>query len=289
MKPRWRIIDTGALDPSTNMALDEALLRGYLFHSSPPTLRLYGWKHPGLSIGFSQDPKRELDIELCSKRSMPFVRRITGGGIILHGDELTYSLVCSKEDLGIPVQVVSSYKIISSFLISFYNSLGIKAEFACDTQTRAASGTPSALCFAAKEKYDIVSNGRKIGGSAQRRIGNVIFQHGSVPITFEKGMASLFLRVKPPDADESRATCLKDILGRDAKIPELSRLLTEAFVKSFDVEIEARGLSEPEKISLARMKTFKYESADWNFNRVEPLEFGESKSERTHKTALVDQ
>ena len=269
MSASWRVIDTGALDPAANMAFDEAILQGYERHSSPPTLRIYGWKEPGLSLGYSQDPSEELDIGLCRKASMPFVRRITGGGIILHGNELTYSLVCSKADLNIPARISSSYKIISSFLIAFYNALGIKAEFACDAVKDQALSLPSTLCFAAKEKYDIVSNGRKIGGSAQKRLRGVIFQHGSVPFNFDRGRASSFLRAKPAGGGEYDAACLEEILGRGVSAAEVSRIMIKAFIESFGVKAEACGLSGAEEKCFTKLKAVKYESAVWNFNRID--------------------
>ena len=265
----WRIIDTGSLDPFANMAFDEAILRGYRSHSSPPTLRIYGWSEPGLSFGYSQDPQNDLDIDRCRMEAMPFVRRITGGGIILHGKELTYSLVCSKEDLGLPASIVSSYKIICSFLISFYNALGIKTQFACDAQADETLGRASAICFAAKEKYDIVQNGRKIGGSAQKRSKSIIFQHGSIPFNFNKGRASSFLRAKEIKGGEGGATCLDDILGENMIEQEAPKLLRKAFINSFDVKAEDRGFSDEEKEIFTNLKTLKYESADWNYNRVD--------------------
>jgi lipoate-protein ligase A len=269
MSASWRIIDTGPLDPAANMAFDEAILRGYERHSSSPTLRIYGWKKPGLSLGYSQDPKRELDIELCRKTSMPFVRRITGGGIILHGNELTYSLVCSKADLNIPAYVLSSYKIISSFLIAFYNALGIKAAFACDVVKDETLSAPSAICFAAKEKYDIVSGGRKIGGSAQKRTRGVIFQHGSIPFNFDRGRASSFSRTRSFRGGEYDAACLEEVLGRSVGAADMSEIMIKAFMESFDVKVEARGLSGAEEKCFTELKAAKYENPDWNFNRID--------------------
>jgi lipoyl(octanoyl) transferase len=254
MSARWRIIDTGPQGPFANMALDEALLLGYELHDSPPTLRIYGWQPTAISIGYSQDPQAILDADLVRKESMQFVRRITGGGIIMHGDEITYSLVCSKSDLDIPARVVSSYKMICSFLISFYKTLGIDASFACDANSEETLGIPSALCFAAKEKYDITVNGRKIGGSAQKRLKNVIFQHGSIPI----GRVNI-----------KEAASLEDILGRRPDIKELSRLLQESFVKTFKIEVQQGELSNAERSIFLELKTHKYETRDWNYNRID--------------------
>jgi len=269
MSPRWRVIDTGAMGPFANMAFDEALLRSYRHNSSQPTLRIYGWRGPCLSLGYSQDPDDVLDIGLCRERSVPFVRRITGGGIILHGNELTYSLVCSREDLGIQSQVEASYKAISSFLISFYGSLGIDAAFARDISAGERLGASSALCFAAKEKYDIVVDGKKMGGSAQKRSRDVIFQHGSIPLNFNAGQASSFLRSKATGKNECFATCLEELLGIELKVSRLSQLLMNVFVRSFNVDISQGDLSDKEKDMFTRLKKYKYESNEWNYKRMD--------------------
>ena len=270
MSPRWRIIDTGAMDPVANMALDETLYRSYQRNPSKPTFRIYGWSTPSLSVGYSQDPDEDLDIELCRKRSVPFVRRITGGGIILHGNEITYSLVSSKEDLGIKSQVEASYRVISSFLISFYAAMGIDARFACDISPHEELGRSSAVCFAAKEKYDIVVDGIKIGGSAQKRSKEMIFQHGSIPLNFLAGRASSFTRAnRPRKDDDSSATCLEELLGLEIKSSRLSHLLKTAFVKTFNLDYEETALSEEEDSLFAGLKAAKYETQDWNYHRVD--------------------
>jgi len=255
------------MDPFANMALDETLLRSYREKSSQPTLRIYGWREPSLSLGYSQDLAGELDVELCKARSVPIVRRITGGGIILHANELTYSLVCSKEDLGIRSQVEASYKVISSFLISFYAALGIDAAFACDISSDDNLGTPSAICFASKEKYDIVVGDKKIGGSAQKRSKDVIFQHGSIPLNFNAGSASSYMRTKSTDNIEDSATSLEEILGLELKVSMLSRLLRIAFIRSFNLEVREGGLSKMEEAIFNELKTNKYETSDWNYCR----------------------
>lgn len=265
MDGRWRIIDTGPQDPFTNMAFDEAILRGYELHSPQPTLRIYGWKPSSLSIGISQDPEETLDMESLQRDSMPFVRRITGGGMILHADEITYSLVCSKKDLDIPARVVSSYKIICSFLIAFYKSLGIEAKFASDLDSSEELGRPSALCFAAKEKYDIVVDGRKIGGNAQKRSKDLIFQHGSIPIGIDMRKASSLLNKDRQSVDLGDSTSLEEILGRRPELPELSEVLIRSFIGTFDVRAFAGKLTDEEHEIFMNLRKSKYETRDWNY------------------------
>lgn len=260
MKNRWRIIDTGPADAFTNMAFDETLLRSYTTHLSPPTFRVYGWDPAALSLGYSQDARKELG----AAASDPFVRRITGGGIIKHGNELTYSLVCAKKDLGIPESVVSAYKAISLFLITFYKKLGLDAAFACDAAAPGEKfGIPSAFCFESKEKYDIVIGGRKLGGSAQKRSRNVIFQHGSIPLA-----------------------SLKELLGRPVNAPALSEVLVEAFIATFGMTAEKGRFSAAEESLFQDLKTRKYQSREWNFDRIDMTT---ARHDHAHPTALVGQ
>jgi lipoate-protein ligase A len=287
MNRRWRVIDTAPADPFTNMALDEALLREYSAHSAGPTLRIYGWEPAALSLGYSQDARAELDIERCRRLGPDFVRRLTGGGIIAHGSELTYSLVCSREDLGIPERVASSYKIISSFLIEFYRRLGLEASFACDAAAPGDRlGGRSALCFAAKEKYDIVVGGRKIGGSAQKRTREVIFQHGSIPIADPFGGRSpRFLRLAQTGV--SKAATLAELVGTGIGAADLAGTLVDSFEATFGVIAQAGSLSRSEESLAAALAERKYKSDEWNLDRIDPMPVIEEEDEAG--AALVGQ
>nr|HPM42727.1 lipoate--protein ligase family protein [Candidatus Omnitrophota bacterium] len=269
MPPSWRIIQTGAADAFTNMAVDEAILRGYRCGFSPPTLRIYSWKSPSLTLGYSQDAGSALDVEFCRSNSVPFVRRITGGGVILHDREITYSLVCSKGDLGLTDGVECSYKAIASFLVSFYKRLGLDAMFACDYFKETQLGLPSALCFAAKEKYDILVGGKKIGGSAQKRSKDLIFQHGSIPIRLDMERANAFTRSKDNIASLEGATCLEELLGSNIGVACASNILAKSFADSFGLEIFGSVLYEAEDIIAMNLRALKYESPEWNFERID--------------------
>lgn len=242
------------------MAFDETLLRSYAASLSGPTFRVYGWKDAAVSLGYSQDPAECLEVVKTRTPSMAFVRRITGGGIIVHGDELTYSMAFSKKDLAIPERVVSSYKTISSFLITFYKMLDIDAAFACDVSGPERLGVPSALCFASKEKYDIVSGTKKIGGSAQKRSGGLVFQHGSIPIS---------IRAEGSLPAVSGATSISELLGESRDAKELRCLLVEAFRTTFNLDAEYGCLSDTEEEMFHMLKTRKYESDAWNYRRVD--------------------
>ena len=159
----WRFIDTGLLDGPANMAIDEALLACFAPETSAPVLRLYGWNPPAFTLGRFQDAGAVLDLEKCRNAGIPVVRRITGGGIIYHAGELTYSIVCPPNHISSAVSVKESFRMMTAFIIGFYEKLGLAARYAVDHYppgTRLGDRTP--LCFAGRETYDILVDGRKI-------------------------------------------------------------------------------------------------------------------------------
>ena len=93
MQPLWRFINTGAGEAARNMALDEALLLQHEAGAAPPTLRVYGWCPPTLSLGYAQNARQEVDLVACQAQGVAVVRRPTGGRAVLHDQEVTYSVV----------------------------------------------------------------------------------------------------------------------------------------------------------------------------------------------------
>ncbi|MFH1442309.1 MAG: lipoate--protein ligase family protein [Candidatus Omnitrophota bacterium] len=264
MTNNWRFIYNKPMDVYSNMAFDEALFQGYYAGCSKPTLRVYSWSNPSFSLGYFQDAGKELDLKKCAKENIDFVRRITGGGIIFHDQEITYSLICSREDLKILDSVAGSFKKICSFLINFYKSLGLDAKFAVDADDSRRLTEPCAFCFASKEKYDIVIDKKKIGGSAQKRRRNVIFQHGSIPLWLDIGKPSVFLNKKLDKNITQEICCLQDFLDKMPCAEELTDLLKKSFEQSFGLCLKEAGLNDKEKLFYQDLKEKKYKTKKWN-------------------------
>ena len=259
---RWRFIDTGPSDGPTNMAIDEALLSSFDPSRSLPVLRLYGWSPAALSLGRFQDAEDVLDLGRCQAAGIPVVRRITGGGIIYHASVLTYSLVCAPDHLPPAASIKESFRILTSFLLSFYRWLGLDASYAVD---RLPPGTPfgerTPFCFAGKESYDILINGRKIGGNAQRRLKNAIFQHGSIPLMNMADKGVHFLREVPRGIEDSTTS-----LGTEGILLEGGRvkdLLKAAFQESLGATLETGTVTTREE-DIAGELLVKYRGASWN-------------------------
>jgi lipoyl(octanoyl) transferase len=212
------------------MAQDENIFKRYL-EDGIGVFRLYRWRNPSFTYGFSQDPEKEIDLNQCAADSIEVAKRMTGGGILFHNDEITYSFVCSKSDLGEPKNVFVAYRDICQFLLRFYESLGLTPEFALNAAGFNKRCSPHQLCSAAHEKYDIVINGKKIGGNAQKRRREVIFQHGSVPYRVKWDFVRRYLHSLPEDVS-AYTTTLAEELKFVPGIDVLEQKLIDAFSRA---------------------------------------------------------
>lgn len=162
----------GPLAGATNMAIDELLLDSACESGTPASLRFYQWREPTLSLGYFQ---RLVDRKYHpASRDCAVVRRSTGGGAILHDRELTYSFTAWMGD-GRKANMGGFYDDFHETLIETLREFGVQAE-KCD-DPRADSPF---LCFQRRTLGDVLVDGAKIGGSAQRRRRSGLLQHGSV-------------------------------------------------------------------------------------------------------------
>ncbi len=249
------------------MAIDEALLRSFDPGSSLPVLRLYGWSPPALSLGRFQKAPEVLDLERCRADNVAVVRRVTGGGVIYHADELTYSLVCAPGQIPPAVSVKDSFRVLTGFLLAFYRRLGLDPAYAADAAPDGARlGERTAFCFAGKESFDILARGRKIGGNAQRRLKGVIFQHGSIPLQNRAVTGLTYMRDQAPEHAEGTASLAE--YGVSADRDSLIREIAAAFSDYFGVVLESDTLSEPERADMDGLLANRYSADSWNLEGV---------------------
>jgi lipoate-protein ligase A len=167
------VIDAEPNSGAWNMAVDEALLESAAA-GGLPTVRWYGWRRPTVSLGYFQPaeaaaPWREAE-------GVDVVRRLTGGGAIVHHREWTYSvtLPALAPLLGHPYEL---YGVVHAALCrSFEQQLGLRLDLRGVTRR---DGTAPALCYLREDEHDVCYRGTKIIGSAQRRRRGALLQHGS--------------------------------------------------------------------------------------------------------------
>jgi lipoyl(octanoyl) transferase len=163
-----------------NMAIDEALLE----FATKPSIRFYQWAHPALSFGYFGK------FEDVENEQRDLVRRWTGGGIVFHGEDLTYSLVIPNSDPSFAESSMSIYEKIHVALGAGLVASGQQAELAA-----AALPKISESCFANPVRADVLSNGRKVAGAAQRRTRRGLLQQGSIQnVDFENGFIDSFAK-----------------------------------------------------------------------------------------------
>ena len=113
----WRVILDPLGDGAINMAKDRAILIACNEGEAPATLRLYGWQQPTLSIGYSQDVSKDINLESCEQNRIPVIRRFTGGRALLHQYELTYSVVAPIPHKAFPGSLRGAFEKISQAIL----------------------------------------------------------------------------------------------------------------------------------------------------------------------------
>jgi len=273
---RWRFLDTGYADPWYNMAADEAIATITGQEEWPPTVRVYGWRPAAISIGYSQRARKTVNVEKCVQLGIPLVRRLTGGRAVFHDEEVTYSVIARKGHLGSGDSVLETYRRIGQALVSSLERLGIRAHLrrmaSGGIGQVAAHGLPP--CFSSTGRYEVMVGGRKVVGSAQRWIGGVVLQHGSL-LTGEGHLQIAHFLPHGDGVDtknivqelRKKTTSLGALLSRRVSYAEVVSVLFCGFQEAYQVLLEP-GQLRPEERSLARrLVQERYGRQEWTLRK----------------------
>jgi lipoate-protein ligase A len=233
-RAEWRLLNTGARDGATNMAIDEAVLESVVAGRAGPTLRFYAWHPPCVSIGFGQ-PISDVDRAACLARGWDVIRRPSG----------VTGLLAGLRGLGLePAEA--------------------KPEYAPEQE---AEGP---VCFDGPARYEITVAGRKLVGSAQARPKGGILQHGTMPLTGDITRIIDGLVWNGPAAARSarerlsrRALTLQEALGRAVTFEQAVEAMTNGFRTALNLTLVPGGLSAEEWDLAARIRRDKYTSESW--------------------------
>jgi lipoate-protein ligase A len=166
----WRLLNSGLCDAAFNMALDEALLEN-VSRLGQPVLRFYGWIEPAATFGYFQ----KFSEVASATKLRPLIRRPTGGGIVPHDADWTYSAIFPPGHEWHLLKAEESYRRIHDWLRLAFAELKIETELApCCKKTLPGQ------CFVGHEKSDLLWHDRKIAGAAQRRNKLGLLIQGSV-------------------------------------------------------------------------------------------------------------
>jgi len=236
---KWEFINTGFKPAQFNMEFDESLARRLQKEEGAQVFRLYGWSPPAISIGFNQNIE-DFDIKKIGSAGMDIVRRPTGGRAILHAHELTYSIATLYGG----ESPRSIYRFINEALLRGLLYLGIHASLSQEeTDFRKHYLEPDSVpCFSSSAKSEIHFEGKKLIGSAQRRFGSVILQHGSLLLGPDHRKIVDFLaphlKASKKLLEETlaaRTTDAESILGRSVSFEEAAAAIRRGFEESYGV------------------------------------------------------
>lgn len=230
----WMLWRDGARSPAMNMAVDELLL-GESLRLNAPLLRIYSWDRPAASYGYSQMP------EAVTRRGLALVRRPTGGGVVYHDCDLTYTIAVPITHKLAELDRMESYKVLHEAVLDALASLGVHAKLADENQERHDRATLQ--CFVSPSPHDVVADGGpKLAGAAQRRTRQGILHQGSIALA--SGLTP-----------EGIAEALVESCGR-------------RFEASFSPFKPSQNLLD----SAAKLADLKYQSEAWNLRRESPAQ-----------------
>jgi lipoyl(octanoyl) transferase len=265
----YRFLNTGIKDATLNMAIDEAILLHHLDGKVPPTLRVFRWTQPSISLGRFQNVEREIDTADCQNNGIALVRRPTGGRAVYHRDEFTYSIVIGKQ-YGIPSGVVAAYTYLSQGLLAALRLLGIQAEISDERVHK----NPSAACFASSTQADLTSGGFKLVGSAQVWKDDALLQQGSLPL--DDRATEFFGLLRFPDED-TRQEALKlynekttplHTFNSDASWDNVAQAFRNGFSTFLQSEFVPGELTSSEWDLARQLVQDKYSKLEWRKARV---------------------
>ncbi len=238
----WRIERAFDRTGAENMHRDEELARELVADiAALNILRLYSWQPAAISIGFQQKLEA-IDLDACQMAGIDVVRRPTGGRAVLHINELTYAVIM-REETG--AGITASHNRIVEALLKSLASIESATSIHL-SQTRGEGSLPireayapgkltNVACFMSTARHEATWQGKKVIGSAQRRFGGVLLQHGSILLSSEHLRLPDLLALDEPsritmrEALERETATLADVFGREISIEEAANAIASTF------------------------------------------------------------
>lgn len=179
---KWLLWQDISRTPYMNMSIDEQLLL-HVAEFGTPVVRIYGWDRQSVSIGYVQD------YAAAPQQKYAIVRRITGGGVVFHDRDLTYTIAIPEGHRICELDRVESYHVFHHAVKAALAGFGLAAELSASESRSVNRATMH--CFVTPTRYDVLCDGRKYAGAAQRRTRNGILHQGSIDLKASGGDSAI--------------------------------------------------------------------------------------------------
>ena len=267
----WRLINCGEQHGAWNMALDEALLHSVESGVSLPILRLYRWQPATVTLGYFQQGSDVVNLETCREFGYSVVRRITGGRAVLHDQEVTYAVISPEQNEIFPGGVAQNYHVIADVLHATFAEFGLQTKISSGRKERVETdGVQRSSCFTAPALSELVLNGQKMTGSAQKRLSTAFLQHGSIPL--EINPERLYLALNTGDRIDlnrrverlaHRVGWMNRWLDQPVAIEDVEQCLVRQFETIIDVNFISDVPTAAEISAAERLMKEKYSNPEW--------------------------
>lgn len=258
---KWEYLETGYRSGVYNMALDLKLVEKCR-NEDTAFLRFYRWEPFAISLGYNQNrlsKEAYIDTNKCKEEGLDVVIRPTGGRAVLHSEELTYSVIFRSSK-----PVVEIYKDISLAILHGLRSIDPKLRELSFTKE-----TPDLLklirtgmynlCFNSAIKNEINFKGKKLVGSAQRKFGDIVLQHGSILLGNHHKKIVNYLNISSQERDkmlkeiEEKTECINNIAGRNVDYHDAADAIFKGFRDTFGINFS--GINRIAEFLEPRLKT----------------------------------
>ncbi len=269
---KWRFLISGKLNSAENMAIDEAIFNCVQAGLSLPTVRFYDWESSTVSCGYNQEVAKEVDLLALKKHGFDFVRRPTGGRLVLHDNEVTYSVI-SPATGRLSGNVTESYSEISKALAKGMELMGIGVDFEKGILSSEHQRQTANPCFTSSSRYELSYQRKKIVGSAQVRKNNCLLQHGSILLNYNQ---SKLVQILPDLTDdqkerlaiflEKKTIAINEILNVPKSYDEATKFFMSGFKENWTMDyFEIHENLDTHELEIAeQLRLTKYLTDEWN-------------------------
>lgn len=223
----WNILDTGKRCAKENMLIDAELLETLDPHALP-ILHFYDWAADSATFGYFVNPADYLDMEQVGKWGLDLAKRPTGGGIVFHLWDLAFSVLIPAGHPRFSENTLETYAFINNGVLSAVSSFLGNRPVLIPDDAPAPDASCTRFCMAQPTKYDVVLQGKKIAGAAQRKTKKGFLHQGTIALkmpsehylstvlrpskVLEAMMASTFPLLQPEDNIEEGRQALREEL-----------------------------------------------------------------------------